>query len=80
MRYVTYLDTYRGGLADVHVHPNRKSAVEFYRREAPYYFYGLRIPRKTTVPTACGFPYRLFGVMSIRLFRKNFPEWKGEKV
>ena len=21
----------------------------------------------------------LFGVMSIRLFRKNFPEWKGDK-
>lgn len=80
MRYVTYYDTLRGGLADVRVHSDRKRAVDFYRREAPHYFYGLRIPRKTTVPTACGFPYRLFGVMSIRLFRKNFPEWEGSKV
>lgn len=77
MRYVTYYHTFMAGLADVHVHPDRKSAVDFYRREAPHYFYGLRLPRKTTTPTACGFPHRRFGVTSIRLFRKNFPEWKG---
>ena len=79
MRYVTYYYTDLGGLADVDVHPDKKRAVDFYRREAPHYFYGLRLPRETKVPTACGFPHRLFGGMSIRLFRKNFPEWKGDK-
>lgn len=44
MRYVTYYDTLRGGLADVRVHSDRKRAIDFYRREAPHYFYGLRIP------------------------------------
>lgn len=78
MKYVTYYHTFLGGLADVQVHPDKKSAVDFYRREALCYFDGLRLPRKTTVPTACGFPHRRFGVMSVRLFRENFPEWKED--
>ena len=77
MRYITYYYTFLGGLADVRIHPDRKSAVKFYRREAKSYFYDLRLPSKTTTPTACGFVHRRFGVMSIRLFRKNFPEWEG---
>lgn len=48
-----------------------------YRKEARRYFNNLRLPAKTTTPTACGFFHRRFGVMSMRLFRKNFPEWKG---
>lgn len=78
MKYVTYYDHFVDGLADVRVHPDRKSAVEFYRREAPRYFDGLKLPRRTTPPTTCGFPHRLFGVMSIRKFRKTFPEWKED--
>lgn len=78
MKYVTYYHTFMGGLADVHVHPDKKSAVDFYRREALCYFDGLRLPRRITAPTACGFPHRRFGVMSVRQFRKNFPEWKED--
>ena len=48
----------------------------FLRREAVRYF-DVRLPRKTATPTACGSTHRRFGVMSMRLFRKNFPEWKG---
>lgn len=77
MRYVTYYYSFLGGLTDVDVHPDKESAVKFYRREAPRYFSGLRLPRKTTTPNACGFVHRRFGIMSIKLFRKNFPEWKG---
>lgn len=78
MKYVTYYHTFMGGLADVQVHPDKKSAVDFYRREALCYFDGLRLPRRITVPTACGFPHRRFGVMSVRLFREKFPEWKED--
>ena len=44
MKYVTYYHTFMGGLADVQVHPDKKSAVDFYRREALCYFDGLRLP------------------------------------
>ena len=79
MRHVTYYYTFLAGLTGVDVHPDRKSAVRFYRREAMRYFPCVQLPRKTTTPTACGFACRRFGVMSIRLFRKNFPEWEGGK-
>lgn len=77
VRYVTYYDSVSGGLADVDIHPDKESAVKFYRREAKHYFYGLQLPSKTVPPTACGYVHRLFGIMSIRKFRKSFPEWKG---
>lgn len=67
-----------GGLSDVEFHDNKDDAVKFYRKAAHGYFEGLRLPAKTMPPTACGFPHRLFGVMSIRMFRKIFPKWKGE--
>ena len=76
MRYVTYYYSFLGGLSDVTVHHDKDSAVRFYRKEAVHYF-DVRLPRKTETPTACGFAHRRFGVMSMRLFRKNFPEWKG---
>ena len=78
MRYVTYYYTFLSGLQDVKVHNNKDEAVKFYRKEAYRYFYNLRLPAKTTTPTACGFTHRMFAVMSIRMFRKRFPEWKGE--
>jgi len=77
MRYVTYYYSFLGGLTDVDVHPDEESAIKFYRREAKHYFDGLQLPRKTTTPTACGFAHRRYGVMSIRQFRKEFPEWEG---
>lgn len=77
MRYVTYYSTLLGGLSDVEFHDSKEDAVKFYRKNAHYYFDGLRLPSKTTPPTACGFPHRMFGVMSIRMFHQRFPEWKG---
>lgn len=77
MKYVTYYNSILGGLTDVDVHPDKETAVRFYRREAHCYFNDLRLPAKTTPPTACGFFHRQFGVMSIRAFRKNFPKWDG---
>ena len=79
MRYVTYYNSIMGGLADVDVHPDKESAVRYYRRAAHGYFDGLQLPSKTVTPTACGFAHRCFGVMSLKLFHKNFPEWKDEK-
>ena len=78
MKYVTYYDSILGGLSDVTVHTDKDSAVRFYRKEAKHYF-DVRLPSKTEPPTACGFFHRRFGVMSMRLFRKNFPEWKGDE-
>ena len=77
MKYVTYYYSFLGGLTDVDVHPDKESAVKFYRREAKRYFDGLQLPSKTVPPTACGFTHRRFGIMSIRAFRKVFPEWGG---
>ena len=76
MKYVTYYNSL-GGLSDVTVHDNKDEAVKFYRIEAYRYFDGLRLPAKTTPPTACGTLLGCFAVMSIRMFRKRFPEWKG---
>lgn len=78
MRYVTYYNTFLGGPFDVEFHDGKDDAVKFYRREAHCYFSGLRLPEKTTPPAACGFPHRYFGIMSVRMFRKRFPEWKGD--
>lgn len=77
MRYVTCYDSLNGGLTDVVFHEDKETAIKFYRREAKYYFYELRLPAKTNVPTACGFPHRKFMVMSIRKFKKAFPDYKG---
>lgn len=77
MRYVTCYESFLGGLTDVMFHDSKDDAVKFYRREAHYYFNGLRLPKKTDVPTACGFPHRKFMVLSIRRFKKMFPEYKG---
>lgn len=77
MRYVTYYESFLGGLTDVMFHDSKDDAVKFYRRKAHYYFNGLRLPKKTDVPTACGFPHSMFMVMSIRRFKKMFPEYKG---
>lgn len=76
MKYVTYYDTLLNGLSDVKVHDSKDDAVKYYRKNARWYF-DVSLPAVTTPPTACGFPHRLFGVMSIRMFRKRFPEWKG---
>lgn len=75
MKYVTYYDTLMGGLSDVEVHDSKDDAVKFYRKNAHNYFYGLSLPAKTTPPTACGFPHRVFGVMSLAKFKKYFPEY-----
>lgn len=77
MKYITFYYTFLNGLLDVEVHDSKDDAVKFYRKNARYYFDGLNLPAKTTPPAACGFPHRWFGVMSIRMFRKRFPEWKG---
>ena len=77
MRYVTYYDSFIGGLTDVVFHDSKDDAVKFYQREAYCYFDGLILPKKIDVPNACGFPHRQFVVMSIRKFKKMFPEYKG---
>ena len=77
MRYVTYYFSLISGLADVVVHTDKETAINFYRKNSKRYF-DVRIPSKTTVPTACGFFHRRFGLMSIRMFNSRFPEWKGE--
>lgn len=77
MRYVTCYESFLIGLNDVMFHDSKDDAVRFYRREAYHYFNELKLPKKTDVPTACGFPHRKFMVMSIRRFKKMFPEYKG---
>lgn len=77
MRYVTFYDSFLGGLTDVVFHYSKDDAVKFYRREANYYFNNLRLPKKIDVPAACGFPHRFFKVLSIREFKKEYPEYKG---
>jgi hypothetical protein len=77
MRYVTCYDSFLGGLTDVEFHNSKDDAVKFYRKEAKYYFHGLRLPKKIDVPSACGFPHRMFRIMSIRKFKKLYPEYKG---
>lgn len=64
-----------GGLSDVEFHDKKDDAVKFYRKAAHSYFDNLRLPTKTTTPTACGFAHRYFGVMSLRKFKKDFPEY-----
>ena len=75
MKYVTYYYSIMGGLSDVEFHGGKDDAVKFYRRVAHYYFDNLRLPVKTTPPTACGYPHRMFGVMSLVKFKKEFPEY-----
>lgn len=77
MRYVTCYDSFLGGLTDVEFHKDKETAIKFYRREAKYYFHGLTLPSKIDVPTACGFPHRMFAIMSIRKFKKEYPRYKG---
>lgn len=74
MKYVTYYSSILGGIQDVVFHDNKESAVKYYRKYAHWYFQGLTLPKKTTVPTACGFAHRMFGVMSSRRFKKEYPE------
>lgn len=76
MRYVTCYDSILGGLIGVVFHNSKEEAVKSYRKEAKYYFNGLVLPKKIEVPSACGFPHRQFKVMSIRRFRKLYPEYK----
>ena len=71
MRYVTFYYSFLNGLSDVDFHNDKDSAIAFYRRNAKHYF-NVRLPRKTVVPTACGFPHRQFCVASIRAFNKRF--------
>jgi hypothetical protein len=75
MRYVTYYYSVISGLADVVFHEDKETAINFYRKNAKRYF-DVRLPRKTNVPTACGFFHRRLGLMSIRMFNSRFPEWK----
>jgi hypothetical protein len=75
MRYVTFYSTFLGGVSDITVHKDKATAVQFYREEAPSYFNGLlRLPKTTEPPTSCGFPHRYFSVMSLRMFKKEYPE------
>ena len=74
MKYVTYYNSILGGIQDVKIHSDKESAVRFYRRSAHLYFTGLTLPKKTTVPTACGFVHRMFVVQSLRQFKKEHPE------
>jgi hypothetical protein len=76
MRYVTYYYSMIYGIADVVVHADKETAINFYRKNAKRYF-DVRLPRKTTVPTACGFAHRKFGLMSVRMFNSRFPAYKG---
>ena len=71
MRYVTFYYSFLGGLDDAEIHENKEAAIAFYRQNAKRYF-DVRLPRKTVVPTACGFPHRQFCVASIRAFNKRF--------
>lgn len=77
MRYVTCYDSFLGGLTDVTIHEDEEIAIKFYRKEANYYFHGLNLPKKVEAPAACGFPHRVFRLMSIRKFKKLYPEYKG---
>lgn len=77
MRYVTCYDSFLGGLTDVTFHEDKESAIKFYLREARYYFPEIRMPKKIDAPNACGFPHRMFMVMSIRKFKGEYPEYKG---
>lgn len=77
MRYVTCYDSFLDGLTDVTLHKDEESAIEFYRRGAKYFFPGIRIPTKIKTPNACGFIHRQFKVMSIRKFKKLYPEYQG---
>lgn len=75
MRYVTFYETFFGGISDITVHKDKATAVKFYRKEAPTYFNGLlRLPKTIVPPTACGFPHRNFSVMSMRKFKAEYPE------
>lgn len=75
MRYVTFYETFFGGISDITVHKDKATAVKFYRKEAPTYFNGLlRLPKTIEPPTACGFPHRNFSVMSMRKFKAEYPE------
>jgi hypothetical protein len=76
MRYVTCYDSILGGLIDVVFHNSKEEAVKSYRKEAKCYFNGLVLPKKIEVPSVCGFPHRQFMVVSIRRFRKLYPEYK----
>ena len=80
MKYVTYYNSILGGIQDVVFHDDKESAVKFYRKYARRYFDGLTLPKKTTVPTACGFAHRMFGVMASRSFKKEHPEYFKESV
>lgn len=75
VKYVTYYYSIIGGLSDVEFHSGKDAAVKFYRKAAFGYFDNLRLPAKTTTPTACGFVHRYFGVMSLAKFKKEFPEY-----
>jgi hypothetical protein len=77
MRYVTCYDSFLGGLIGVVFHDSKEEAVKCYRKEAKFYFHGLRLPKKIDVPSACGFPHRQFMVMSIRKFKLLYPKYKG---
>ena len=80
MKYVTYYDSFLGGMQDVVFHNDKESAVKYYRKHARCYFEGLVLPKTTKVPTACGYPHRMFGVMSERRFKKEYPEYFKEKA
>ena len=75
MRYVTFYRSFLGGLSDVKFHVKKDDAVKYYRKAAHGYFDNLRLPAKTTPPTACGFAHRMFGVMSLTKFKRLFPEY-----
>ena len=79
MTYVTYYDTFLDGLSDVKFHKNKDEAVKFYRTAAHCYFDNLSLPTKITPPTACGFPHRMFAVVSIKQFNSEFPEFRNPK-
>jgi hypothetical protein len=80
MRYVTCYDSFLGGLTDVMFHEDKESAIEFYRRGARYFFPGIRIPTKIKTPNACGFIHRQFRIMSIKKFKKMYPEYQRDFI
>ena len=79
MKYVTYYDSLLGGIQDVVFHSDKESAAKYYRKYAHCYFEGLVLPKTTRVPTACGYPHRMVGVMSERRFKKEYPEYVTTK-
>jgi len=74
VKYVTFYWSIMGGVQHVEKFATEADALRNFRANYRSYFdlSGRFLPRKT--PCAYGFPHRKYYCMSIRDFKKNFPE------